>query len=132
MLKNTPTAVWHYLNSVDLVCFSHLRWNFVFQRPQHLLSRFSKHTRVFFIEEPIFHDAPEKLHIDKSEDNVHVVVPHLQHGLSEEQVIARQKALIQDLISLMESTVTLPGTTHRWRFRLRITLHRISCIRLHG
>jgi len=102
MLKNTPTAVWHNLNTVDLVCFSHLRWNFVFQRPQHLLSRFSKHTRVFFIEEPIFHDAPEKLHIDKSEDNVHVVVPHLQHGLSEEQVIARQKAMIQDLFSLME------------------------------
>jgi UDP-galactopyranose mutase len=102
MLKNTPTAVWHYLNTVDLVCFSHLRWNFVFQRPQHLLSRFSKHTRVFFIEEPIFHDAPEKLHIDKSEDDVYVVVPHLQHGLNEEQVIARQKALIQDLFSLME------------------------------
>jgi UDP-galactopyranose mutase len=25
-----------------LVCFSHLRWNFVFQRPQHLMSRFAE------------------------------------------------------------------------------------------
>jgi glycosyltransferase involved in cell wall biosynthesis len=33
---------------LDLVCFSHLRWNFVLQRPQHLLSRFARERRVFF------------------------------------------------------------------------------------
>ena len=37
----------------DLVCLSHLRWGFVYQRPQHLLSRFAKHQRVFFVEEPV-------------------------------------------------------------------------------
>jgi glycosyltransferase involved in cell wall biosynthesis len=37
----------------DLVCISHLRWNFVWQRPQHILSRLSKHYRVTFVEEPI-------------------------------------------------------------------------------
>ena len=37
----------------DLVCLSHLRWGFVYQRPQHLLSRFAKQQRVFFIEEPV-------------------------------------------------------------------------------
>ena len=41
----------------DLVCLSHLRWNFVFQRPQHLLIRFAQGQRVFFIEEPIFSPA---------------------------------------------------------------------------
>jgi glycosyltransferase involved in cell wall biosynthesis len=102
MLKNTPAAVWQHLNTVDLVCFSHLRWNFVYQRPQHLLSRFSKHTRVFFIEEPIFHTAPEKLHINKAEGNVYVVVPHLQHGLNEKQIITRQKAMIAELFSMMD------------------------------
>lgn len=102
MLKNTPTATWQYLNTVDLVCFSHLRWNFVYQRPQHLLGRFSKHTRVFFIEEPIFDNAPEKLHINKAEGNVYVVVPHLQHGLSGQQVVARQKAMVNELISMMD------------------------------
>jgi len=102
MLKNTPTATWQYLNSVDLVCFSHLRWNFVYQRPQHLLSRFSNHTRVFFVEEPIFHDAPEKLHINKAEGNVYVVVPHLQHGLNEQQIVAKQKAMVNELFSLMD------------------------------
>ena len=44
----------------DLVCFSHLRWNFVFQRPQHLLTRFARAgTRVFFVEEPVFDDEAE-------------------------------------------------------------------------
>ena len=37
-----------------LVCFSHLRWDFVWQRPQHLLSRAAKHYRVLQIEEPLF------------------------------------------------------------------------------
>src|SRR5215204_6021651 len=40
-----------------LICFSHLRWNFVFQRPQHLMGRFAKNRRVFFIEEPIYDGA---------------------------------------------------------------------------
>ena len=35
-----------------LICFSHLRWNFVFQRPQHLMSRFAQAGRVIFWEEP--------------------------------------------------------------------------------
>jgi UDP-galactopyranose mutase len=37
----------------DLVCISHLRWDFVWQRPQHLLSRLAKHHRVLFVEEPM-------------------------------------------------------------------------------
>ena len=37
----------------DLICISHLRWDFVWQRPQHILSRLAKHYRVFFVEEPM-------------------------------------------------------------------------------
>ncbi|MDP9094980.1 MAG: glycosyltransferase family 1 protein, partial [Pseudomonadota bacterium] len=36
----------------DLVCFSHLRWDFVYQRPQHLMTRLSRLWRVLFWEEP--------------------------------------------------------------------------------
>ena len=43
----------------SLICFSHLRWNFVFQRPQHLLVRAAKEWRVFFWEEPVFSDGVE-------------------------------------------------------------------------
>lgn len=37
----------------DMIVFSHLRWDFVYQRPQHLISRVSKEYRVLFIEEPV-------------------------------------------------------------------------------
>lgn len=36
-----------------LVVFSHLRWNFVWQRPQHLLSRLARRWQVVFVEEPV-------------------------------------------------------------------------------
>lgn len=39
-----------------LICFSHLRWDFVFQRPQHLMTRFARERRVFIFEEPIVCD----------------------------------------------------------------------------
>ena len=32
----------------NLICFSHLRWNFVFQRPQHLMSRFAHEMTVIY------------------------------------------------------------------------------------
>ncbi len=40
--------------SPDLIVFSHLRWDFVYQRPQHILSRMARMRRIFFIEEPIY------------------------------------------------------------------------------
>ena len=117
----TPTAAaWPHLSNTDLICFSHLRWNFVYQRPQHLLSRFANQTRVFFIEEPIHHDAPDKLHINE-EGNVYVVVPHLQHGCSHEESINKQREMLNDLISVMEinnyfawyyTPMALPFTDH--------------------
>lgn len=38
---------------MDIICFSHLRWDYVWQRPQHLLSRFGRDDRVVFVEEPL-------------------------------------------------------------------------------
>ncbi len=48
---------------VDVFCFSHLRWDFVFQRPQHLMTRFARNGRVFFIEEPTFIDGPSYIDV---------------------------------------------------------------------
>lgn len=61
----------------DVLCFSHLRWDFVYQRPQHLLSRFAKETRVFFIEEAIFDGEAARFDVSKRADNLYVVVPHV-------------------------------------------------------
>ncbi len=73
--------------TTDLVCFSHLRWDFVYQRPQHLLSRCAKDRRVFFIEEPIFGNGSMRLETREAESGVHVVVPHLPDGLRSEIAI---------------------------------------------
>lgn len=101
MLKST-TPQWTHLKETDLVCFSHLRWNFVYQRPQHLLSRFANFTRVFFIEEPIFHDGSDRLQIEEATKNVFVAIPYLQHGATVGEVQVKQKEMVDQLISLME------------------------------
>ena len=62
--------------AADLVCMSHLRWNFVFQRPQHLMVRFAQERRVFFVEEPVF-DATDGPRLEVALKEVHVVTPHL-------------------------------------------------------
>jgi UDP-galactopyranose mutase len=87
----------------DLICLSHLRWDFVYQRPQHLLSRCAKERRVYFVEEPIFSDGPFSLDVSQRDDNLFVVVPRLPKGLmSEVAVEAIQQALIDRLISEQE------------------------------
>jgi UDP-galactopyranose mutase len=87
----------------DLVCFSHLRWDFVFQRPQHLLTRCARDGRVFFVEEPIFGNGSMKLEVREAGDvdkGVQVVVPHLPTGLhSEVATTAVMKEMIQRLFS---------------------------------
>ena len=43
--------------SPDLICLSHLRWNFVFQRPQHLMTRYARHARVYLCRGADVRDA---------------------------------------------------------------------------
>jgi UDP-galactopyranose mutase len=78
----------------DLVCFSHLRWNFVYQRPQHLISRFTKCFRVFFVEEPFFNAPSDHLAVNVSDERVTVIVPQLQDEHHRPDVGIR----IQDLL----------------------------------
>ena len=62
----------------DLVCLSHLRWCFVFQRPQHLMSRFARERRVFFVEEPVWGPGPTRLEVERSSEGVWVAGPHIE------------------------------------------------------
>ncbi|TGD81326.1 glycosyltransferase family 1 protein [Hymenobacter wooponensis] len=64
----------------DLVCFAHLHWDFVWQRPQHLLSRFAQHGRVFYVEEAFYHadDLIEPhMEVKERQNGVKVLVVHL-------------------------------------------------------
>ena len=78
----------------NLICFSHLRWNFVFQRPQHLMSRFARDMRVIYWEEPIDIGPKETAYLKVREADdargVIVVVPHLPQGMPDD---AREAAL---------------------------------------
>lgn len=80
----------------DLICFSHLRWDFVYQRPQHILSRAARQWRVWYIEEPIWADTTE-LVIRSINDQLSVVVPHLAHGT--ERPETSQQQLIDQLLA---------------------------------
>jgi UDP-galactopyranose mutase len=58
-----------------LVVFSHLRWEFVFQRPQHLMTRLAEHFRIFFVEEPRSTAAPAHFNTLSVLPNLTVCVP---------------------------------------------------------
>jgi UDP-galactopyranose mutase len=121
MIKNIEEVSCAFLHDVDLLCFSHLRWGFVFQRPNHLLTRFSKHQRVFFMEEPIFHDGEDKLHIENYNENLYVVTPHIKHRENGEDVLKQQQKFVNSLLLQMQvkryyswyyTPMALPFTSH--------------------
>jgi len=58
-----------------LIVFSHLRWNFVFQRPQHLLSRLAAEFPVVFIEEPTRSEGTVTLEQSSPAPGVQVLRP---------------------------------------------------------
>ena len=91
-----------------LVCFSHLRWDFVWQRPQHLLSRAAKHYRVLVIEEPMFKPGIVP-HMDLSarSQGVTVAVPMLPEGLDPEDVILEQRDIVEKLIGRQSTSLRL-------------------------
>ncbi len=79
-----------------LVCFSHLRWGFVWQRPQHLLCRAAKTFDVVFFEEPIFEaGAQDHLRVEQVFEGVAVVVPVITPG-NEANLTATLGLLVQE------------------------------------
>ncbi|WP_235879612.1 glycosyltransferase [Polyangium aurulentum] len=72
--------------NADIVCFSPLRWNFVFRRPQHLLTRVALEHRVFFFEDPVMDEGPPRLAVRPAHPGVWVVVPHLPPHLWEHKM----------------------------------------------
>lgn len=64
-----------------ILCFSHLRWDWVFQRPQHLLTRAARSARVLFWEEPVWTEAgPPRVEARSTAEGVLVLRPHLPGG----------------------------------------------------
>ena len=88
------------INMTTIFVYSHLRWNFVFQRPQHLLSRLAEHYQIVFIEEPVFDDRKCFLAATTPAPNVTVYTPHVPlqaHGFHDDY-LPYLKTLIADLL----------------------------------
>ena len=85
-----------------VVCLSHLRWNFVFQRPQHLMARFARTRPVVFLEEalPAEAGAPVGLDVRSCPDTgVLVATPRLPHGVDGPCRDAVVRQLLDDLLA---------------------------------
>jgi UDP-galactopyranose mutase len=81
----------------DLICLSHLRWDFVYQRPQHLLSRCARTRRVFFVEEPAYAEGPPRLDVSERAGGVRVCVPTLPPGVGGGEAERLQSAMLREL-----------------------------------
>ena len=84
----------------DIVCLSHLRWGFVYQRPQHLLSRFARKHRVFFVEEPVPADGAPRWEMHTCpESGVQIAVPQIPAGLGQASQDTILKLLLKNLFT---------------------------------
>ena len=86
-----------------IIVFSHLRWSFVYQRPQHLLARMASMRRIIFFEEPVTDEECEHfLELSTPEQGVLVCKPHTcskSTGYHDDQVpilVSLLKKLIHD------------------------------------
>lgn len=105
----------------DLVCFSHLRWSWVYQRPQHLMSRAARDRRVFMFEEPIDGADRPSLNISHPVQNVSVATPQLPSGMSPPERFMVQREMldswlaregVRDFTLWFYTPMALPLTMH--------------------
>ena len=84
-----------------LICFSHLRWDFVTQRPQHLMKRFAEDRRVFFWEEPIACDHPRAYleHHPFPEDGIIALRPRVPHWWNRAETEFALRGLLDTLVA---------------------------------
>lgn len=96
-----------------LICFSHLRWDFVFQRPQHLMTRFARDYHVIYWEEPIPSDAGAEPRLDVrrcANSGVIVITPRLAEDLSEPHAERALRRLLDDFVE------SCAGPLVRWYY----------------
>lgn len=91
-----------------LVCLSHLRWDFVFQRPQHLMTRATHGHRVIFFEEPVYDDVPRaELSLARREADVVVARPIIPHAQAANAVAIQTRLLDALLERVRRTSLTL-------------------------
>lgn len=90
-----------------LIVFCHLRWDFVFQRPQHLMTRLAEHYDILFVEEPVYSEGRAYLKKTAVAPNITVCQPHTAihaPGFHDDQLPTLQ-TLLADLVPSGEQPV---------------------------
>ncbi|MXV21030.1 glycosyltransferase [Deinococcus xianganensis] len=82
-----------------LIVLAHLRWDFVFQRPQHLMTRAARTRPVYYVEEPVFGAWDDTLRTRRDPSGVTVCTPQLRQGDTPQGSQARTALLIETLLS---------------------------------
>lgn len=78
-LKKTSFA---QTDDLSIIVHCHLRWDFVWQRPQQTHSRLAQHYPVLFVEEPVYIESNDDyLDLSSPDDNIIRAVPHLSNAL---------------------------------------------------
>lgn len=75
--STVPPIEYNQQQSYDMVVFCHLRWDFVYQRPQHIISRFAEGSRVLLIEEPWRRENESGSRLQKISDTLHILQPNV-------------------------------------------------------
>ena len=89
-----------------MVCFSHLRWNFVYQRPQHLMSHAAQDYDVVFFEEPLIEaTAAPRLDVTPVAPHIAVAVPVLPKATA--NAAEAQRELLDAYLAGLGSRQTL-------------------------
>jgi len=75
----------------DMIVFCHLRWGFVYQRPQHLITRLAKSKKILLIEEPIPYGENEyaTANFIEAEPNITIMQSRVNHIHEIAQVIEK-------------------------------------------
>ncbi|HYE00276.1 MAG TPA: glycosyltransferase family 1 protein [Alphaproteobacteria bacterium] len=82
-----------------LLCLSHLRWDFVYQRPQHLLSRAARQFDVIFFEEPWLEEGEPRLELRQDPSGVTIARPHMPESLNEMERMGLQRGFLDRLLA---------------------------------
>ena len=83
-----------------IMTFSHLRWNFVFQRPQHLLTRAARTHDVMYFEEPVFEPVAKAfLRTTKPSQSISVLTPVLPEGTGASRAIELQRHFVDSTLA---------------------------------
>lgn len=82
-----------------VVCFSHLRWDFVYQRPNHLMARAARECPVWFVEEPERQDALDEPAVAVTRrDGLTVVRPRVPARLAPAEATRALAGLVDRLV----------------------------------